>query len=178
MKIKTIIGYAGLKICNILPANNGDKKYGIKCVRGFFAKLFLNKCGKNVNIQKNARFSHRCEVGNDSGIGEGARFYGKVVIGDDVMIGTDCLIYTQNHAFDNTEIPMRTQGSQPEKTVFIGNDVWIGGRVIILPGVRVGNGAIIGAGSVVTKDVPDYAIVGGNPAKIIKNRKGLNNENI
>lgn len=65
---------------------------------------------------------------------------------------------------------MNKQGFSEEKPVFIGNDVWIGGHVIILPGVNVGNGSIIGAGSVVTRDVPDYAIVGGNPAQIIKFR--------
>lgn len=55
--------------------------------------------------------------------------------------------------------------------VIIGNDVWIGMRVIIMPGIKVGNGVVIGAGAVVTKDVPDYAIVGGVPARIIKFRK-------
>ena len=55
--------------------------------------------------------------------------------------------------------------------IVIGNDVWIGGRVIILPGVKIGDGAIIGAGSVVTKDVSEYDVVAGNPARVIKNRK-------
>lgn len=59
----------------------------------------------------------------------------------------------------------------------IGNDVWIGARMIILPGVTIGTGAIIGAAAVVTKDVPDYAIVGGNPAKIIKFRNNQNLDN-
>lgn len=67
---------------------------------------------------------------------------------------------------------MCEQGSTEERPVVIGNDVWIGGRVVILPGVRIGNGAIIGAGSVVTKDVADYDVVAGNHARIIKNRKG------
>ena len=74
------------------------------------------------------------------------------------------------HKFDDCSIVMRKQGFQETKPVFIGNDVWIGGRVTILPGVHIGNHSIIGAGSVVTKDVPDNVIVGGAPAKVIKLR--------
>ena len=69
--------------------------------------------------------------------------------------------------------PMRLQGPQPVKPVTIGNDVWIGSRVTILPGVTIGNGVVIGASAVVTKDVPDNAVVGGNPAKILKNSKSI-----
>ena len=65
---------------------------------------------------------------------------------------------------------MGHQGSRIAEVV-IGNDVWIGMRVIIMPGVKIGNGVVIGAGAVVTKDVPDFAIVGGVPAKIIRYRK-------
>ena len=87
------------------------------------------------------------------------------------MIGPEVIIYTQNHSFDRIDIPMCEQGFQEECKVEIGNDVWIGARVIILPGVKIGNGCVIGAGAVVTKDVPDYCVVGGNPAKILKVRK-------
>ncbi len=68
---------------------------------------------------------------------------------------------------------MRGQGFSEEKAVVIGDDVWIGGRVIILPGVHVGSHSIIGAGAVVTKDVPEWAIVAGNPAIVKKYRKEL-----
>ena len=87
------------------------------------------------------------------------------------MMGQDCLIYTENHKYDRIDCTIDQQGYQEARPVVIGDDVWIGGRVIILPGVTIGNGAILGAGAVVTHDVPSYAIVGGNPAKIIKYRK-------
>lgn len=177
MKLKKIFGICGLKMCNILPANGSIIKLGQQKLRAFFARRFLNKCGKNVNIQKHTRFSHYCEIGDNSGIGENSNLYGKVIIGNNVMMGTQCLIYTQNHAFDRLDIPMKDQGPQPSKPVIIGDDVWIGGRVTILPGVHIGNGCIIGAGAVVTRDVPDYAIVGGNPAKIIRFRCEDQNEN-
>lgn len=86
-------------------------------------------------------------------------------------MGAECIVYTKNHAFSNLDTPMMYQGYLETKPVYIEDDVWIGGRVIILPGRRIGKGAIVGAGSVVTKDVPDYAIVGGNPAKVLKYRK-------
>ena len=87
------------------------------------------------------------------------------------MMGQDCLIYTTNHSFDDLDRTMDLQGYQETKSVFIGNDVWIGARVIILPGVSIADGSIIGAGSIVTHDVPSYAVVAGNPAKIIYYRK-------
>lgn len=170
MKIRALIGFIGLKIADIFPANDGLINLGQRQIRSIFAKMFLMKAGSNIDVQKHTRFSHTCELGNNSGIGEGARLYGKIIIGDNVMMGPHCWIYTQNHEFRYIDRPMRVQGPQKERSVIIGNDVWIGGRVTILPGVHVGNGVIIGAGAVVTKDVPDFAIVGGNPAKIIKYR--------
>ena len=87
------------------------------------------------------------------------------------MMGRDVIIMASSHKFDDCNIPMRLQGYKPVKEVIIEDDVWIGHRVIILPGVNIGKGSIIGAGSVVTRDVPQYAIVGGIPAKIIRYRK-------
>lgn len=69
------------------------------------------------------------------------------------------------------DVPIRLQGDLPEQPIVIGDDVWIGTRVIILPDVVVGNHAVIAAGAVVSKDVPEYAVVGGVPAKIIKYRR-------
>ncbi len=68
------------------------------------------------------------------------------------------------------DIPMFEQGYETDEPIIIGNDVWIGSRVTILPGVRIGNGSIVGASAVVSKNVPEYCIVGGVPAKVIKKR--------
>ena len=87
------------------------------------------------------------------------------------MMGPECMIYTSNHGMDRTDIPMWKQQSTEVEPVVIGNDVWIGARVIILPGVHIGDGCVIGAGSVVTKDVEEYTVVAGNPAKFIRKRK-------
>lgn len=170
MKCKMYIGYIGLRLADILPINDGIINIGQKTIRAFFAKLFCNNVGIHVNIQKKARFSHNCTIGDYSGIGEGSRLYGEVHVGKYVMMGPQCWIYTQNHEFNQLDKPMALQGAQPAKPVIIRDDVWIGGRVTILPGVTVGKGSIIGAGAVVTKDVPPYSIVGGNPAKVIRMR--------
>ena len=109
-------------------------------------------------------------IGKGSGLGVNCLVHGPLEIGEKVMMGPDVVILTHTHNIDRTDIPMGDQGSRVAK-VTIGNDVWIGMRSIIMPGVKIGNGAVIGAGAIVTKNVPDYAIVGGVPAKIIKYRK-------
>jgi maltose O-acetyltransferase len=95
-----------------------------------------------------------------------------VTIGRDVMMGPGVILLTRNHRFDRLDAPMRLQGGAEERPVVIGDDVWIGTRAIVLPGVTVGDGAIIAAGAVVTAPVPSRAIVGGNPARIIRYREG------
>lgn len=82
----------------------------------------------------------------------------------------DVVIITRNHAFDRTDIPMMEQGVQEESPVVIGNDVWIGERVIILPWVTVGDRSILAAGVVITHDVPAYSIVAEIPGRVIKTR--------
>lgn len=153
-----------------LPPSTSGIRIGQRSFRAFCGKLMLKHCGEDVNIEKGALFSARTSLGDYSGIGINARINGTCTIGNYVMMGTDVVIITRNHAFDRTDIPMMHQGFEEERPVVIGDDVWIGDRVIILPGVHVGDGSIIAAGAVVTHDVPPYAIVGGVPAKVIRMR--------
>jgi len=160
-----------------LPSSSSFLNIGQRKMRAMCGHLILSKCGKNVNIERKANFSSRVQLGNNSGIGIRANIGGKCIIGDNVMMGPDCIIYTKNHNTADTEIPMIKQGFREERPVIIGDDVWIGGRVIILPGVHIGSHSIIAAGAVVSKDVPEYAIVGGVPAVVKKYRKDVNLEN-
>ncbi len=171
-KLKKIIGLILYHlIAKRLPASTSPVKIGQKAFRAFCGKLILDKCGKKVNIESKAIFSSRVELGDRSGIGSGSIITGKCTIGNDVMMGPNCIIYTRNHKIDDVTVPMNTQGNAEEKPVTIGDDVWIGGRVIILPGVKIGSHSVIGAGAVVTKDVPEWAIAVGNPATVKKYRK-------
>lgn len=169
-KIKRIFGKVIYTFARHLPESY-KFNIGQRALRTFCGQCLLTKCGKNVNIEKNAEFAYAVEVGDNSGLGINCRISGKAVIGNNVMMGPNVSMFTRNHAFDRLDIPMNQQGFSDEKEIIIEDDVWIGGGgVIILAGVHIGTGAIIGAGAVVTKNVPDYAIVGGNPAKILKYR--------
>lgn len=110
------------------------------------------------------------KIGNRSQLGHNAMIGPCVTIGDDVVMGPDIVIMTESHAFERLDIPVNRQGNLPTRPVVIGHDVWIGTRVIILPGVTIGDQAIIGAGAVVTHDVPPRAIVAGVPARVIRMR--------
>lgn len=164
-------------IARHLPASDMPYSLGAKRIRGFLCRRIFKNAGANINIEHGAYFGSGkdIEIGNNSGLGFNCRVYGPLKIGNDVMMGPDVMIFTQNHETIRLDIPMRLQ-TAPKIPVTIGDDVWIGARAIILPGKNIGKGVIIGAGAVVTKDVPDYAIVGGNPAKIIKFRDGSNKE--
>ncbi|KEO73634.1 acyltransferase [Anditalea andensis] len=111
------------------------------------------------------------KIGNNSNIGAYAYIgcSGYIDIGDNVMMSPRVSIYSENHNFEDIAFPMIEQGVT-RSFVKIENDCWIASNSIILAGVTVGKGSIVAAGSVVTKDVPPFSIVGGNPAKIIKYR--------
>lgn len=144
-----------------------------KTVRRITCNQIFKSVGKNINVERGASFGsgNHIQIGDNSGLGENCQVPDNIQIGRDVMMGPDVLIIGKNHEFENLQIPMRLQGAKDAPPVVIADDVWIGTRTIILPGITINKGAIIGAGSVVTHDVPAFAICAGNPARIIKVRK-------
>ena len=170
-KIKRKIGAAlYYTVGRRMPPSWSGIRMGQTAVRRLCGKLMLDECGRQVNIEQNALFSPKVSIGDYSGIGINARIYGACSIGDHVMMGTDVTVITRNHRHDRTDITMDMQGFEEEKPVTIGNDVWIGDRVVILPGVTIGDGCIISAGAVVIHDIPAYSIAAGVPAKVIGKR--------
>ncbi|MGN0618442.1 MAG: sugar O-acetyltransferase [Ruminiclostridium sp.] len=119
---------------------------------GLFPSFFAD-CGKNLHIGKNVFINSGCKFQDQGGI----------YIGDGALIGHNVVIATLNHDFN----PEKRRGMYP-KPVTVGKNVWIGSNSTICPGVTIGDNAVIGAGSVVTKDIPENMVAAGVPAKVIK----------
>lgn len=137
-----------------------------KKIRYYFAKLIVQKIGKNVNIERGACFSPELQIDDNSGIGIRSEIYGPVIIGNSVMMGPEVVIYTRNHQH-KLGIPFYKQGFEKTESVKIGNNVWIGRRVMFMPGSSVGSNVVVAAGAVVTGNFEDNTIIGGVPAKVI-----------
>ncbi len=129
-------------------------------VRGDFLieQPFLCDYGYNIYIGNNFYANHNLVILDEAAV----RF------GDNVFIAPNCGFYTAGHP---TEVSERNKGLEYARPITVGNDVWIGANVCVLPGVTIGDGCVIGAGSVVVKDIPSYSVAVGNPCKVIKTIK-------
>ena len=114
---------------------------------------FTTDCGKNITLGKGVFINAGCRFQDQGGI----------TIGDNALIGHNVVIATLNHDMDPSK-----RGSMTPKPVKIGARVWIGSGSIILPGVTIGDNSVIGAGSIVTKDIPENSVAVGNPARVIR----------
>lgn len=144
-----------------------------RAARGAVARGMMANAGHNINIESNAYIGNgaNIRIGNHSSIGCRCYLQGAVNIGSDVMMAPEVMIFRTNHNTDRLDIPMTQQGATKPSVLIIADDVWIGARAMILPSCsKIGRGAVIAAAAVVTKDVPDFAIVGGNPARFIRMR--------
>ena len=141
-------------------------------LRRWAARKLLRKCGAGIIVKDCCYFGDgsRLSVGSNSQLGQNSRLQGTISIGDDCVMGPDVVIMATSHGYDRADIPIRLQRGW-EKPIQIGNDVWIGTRAIILPGVEIGDHCIVAAGAVVTKSFPPFSVIAGVPARIVKQRK-------
>ncbi len=132
-----------------------------KIIKRLFAKtgkkitVEQNFYGYNISVGENFYMNHNCVILDGA----------KVEFGDNVFIAPNCGFYTAGHPLD---YETRNKGLEYAKPIKVGNNVWIGGNVCVIPGVTIGDNTVIGAGSVVTKDIPSNVVAVGNPCRVIK----------
>src|SRR3989344_6172457 len=147
--------------------------FSIARLRVLFWGLFLKKIGTGCQFMAGVKIASpfNVEIGNNTLLNHHVELGGhmELKIGNNVMIGPYSQIITANHSYRDFKLPMKNQEIECSQ-ITIGDDVWIGVFAVILPGVKIGRGAVIGAHSVVTHDVDPFSIVGGVPAKFIRYR--------
>ncbi len=131
---------------------------------GLFCMLYagIDKGPENIEIGDNSSFNSNVMINAD--------IKGEIVIGKNVMVGPNVVFRASSHNYEKKNILIMSQGHQPGR-IIVGDDVWLGANAVILQNVQIGTGAVIGAGSVVTKDVSAFSVVAGVPAKKIGNRQ-------
>lgn len=132
------------------------KKLIPHCGPGSFIQVpFFCDYGYNIHIGEKVFFNFNCVILDVA----------KVTIGNRTLLGPNVQIYTATHPMDSVE---RASGLESGKPILIGDDVWIGGSVVVCPGVSIGDRTVIGAGSVVTRDIPSGVFAAGNPCRVIR----------
>lgn len=137
-------------------------------LRRYFADL---GAGVKVSFQCRILSPEKISVGSRSNLPNSSVIDGRggLVIGDDCLLGFENILLTSTHNSGDASVPIRLQGMY-SSPIAIGDDVWTGCRVTVLPGVSIGSHAIVAAGAVVTTDVPEWAVVGGVPARVLRYR--------
>ena len=184
IKLQAMVLYYGL--AQHLPRSYHPLSFGIsKPFREMLCRRMFKKCGTNITIERHASFGYEgalvgydIEIGSNSLISRNSYLEssGGIIIGENVKMGPELIIFSRDHAHDDITKPIFDENytcgqGYTYNPVIIEDNVWIGARVIILPGVTIGRMSIIGAGTVVTKDVPAYSIFAGNPGRVVKMRK-------
>lgn len=173
LQVFCLFGYYGF--ARYLPGSDtilGRLTFSKK-IRYALCRHIFKSIGSNVNIEHKACFGsgHELEIGDNSGLGINCQVPSNIKIGRDVMMGPNCCILSQNHRFENTQIPMNQQGFKIGGGCVIEDDVWIGRDVTMTPGRHLKTGSIVGACCLLCRDFPAYSIIGGNPSTLIRSRK-------
>jgi maltose O-acetyltransferase len=143
----------------VIPFRPHDaKRVGEGC---FYLDQIVWLNGDRIEMGDHVAFNYGCYVNG----------YGGLLIADGAEFGPYTMIHTANHKMDDPDRPVTQQGWEVDRPVEIGANCWIGMGVCILPSVRVGDGCVVGAGSVVVKDLEPYSIAVGNPARVIRSRR-------
>ena len=148
--------YAGYIHDHIAPVSKMKKAPGVR-----IHPTASLRYGENISIGENSHINQFCCVWASPG--------SKITLGKNLLMGPGTRIFSSDHGTEGTGAVNEQEWS--EKDIVIGDDVWIGANVSVLAGVNIGNSAVIAAGAVVTKDVPEYAVVGGVPAHVIRERE-------
>lgn len=149
------------KYNNIIPSKLNERKEILQEIIGKIEENchieppFWCDYGFNIELGKNFYSNHNLIILDPA----------KVKFGNNVFIGPNCGFYTAGHPLD---VENRNKGLEYAKPIEIGNNVWFGGNVVVLPGVKIGDNTVIGAGSIVTKDIPANCVAVGNPCKVVK----------
>jgi maltose O-acetyltransferase len=163
-------------IARRLPVSNIPAGGVFRSLRVFCVRRMVDHAGDQLHVQRGVYLGtgRGIRIGNSSSLGIDCELHGPLSIGSNVMMGSGIIIHTRNHRADALDVPIGEQGYTESQEVVIEDNVWIGTRVIILPGVRIGEGSIVGAGAVVSKSFPAYSIIAGNPAQVVRSRVAQN----
>ena len=163
-----VVRYDFYRVFGIIPRGNSSFLSNSKNISvgentsvGMDCKFYAQDKDSKISIGKNVSFNDNVTINADCG--------GDIFIGDNVLIGPSVIMRASNHNFHDSSLPIRNQGHKAS-SIFIANNVWIGAGVIVLPNVLIGENSIIGAGSVVTKDIPSDSVALGSPAKVTRKR--------
>ena len=142
-------------------------------LRAMAARRILPHFGQRTRLSSGCYFGdgHRLRIGSDCTIAQNVRLNGTITIGNDCLIAPDVVMMSTTHNHTRTDIPIARQGSGEEQPIVIEDGVWVGTRVVILPGVTIGHDSIVATGAVVSRSCEPFSIIGGVPAKFVKSRK-------
>ena len=169
-RVLYLLAYYG--VARYLPDSSFPGGWQATRLRGFLCGKFIARAGRAFYVRSDVFLAdgRYLQVGDSVSIGPGCRIYG-AVLGDSVIVGPGCVFFKENRAADDLDKPVGAHGTTAINVPVVEDWAWIGERAIVLQGRRIGKGAIVGAGAVVSRDVEPFTVVGGNPARVIGDRR-------